>query len=106
LARSSPRSQTARCADVPWHRALHLYQEQHRMSESPRIHTRLELADRSGSRERKPPLVEAIPAARGRRGRPCRRPDALYGDRGYDHDKYRKQVREVGITPLIARQGE
>jgi transposase len=52
------------------------------------------------------PLIQAVPAVRGRRGRPRRRPDALYADRGYDHDKYRKQVRDVGITPLIARRGE
>jgi hypothetical protein len=42
----------------------------------------------------------------GRRGRPHRRPDTLYADRGYDHDKYRRQACEVGITPLIARRGE
>jgi transposase len=52
------------------------------------------------------PLIEAIPAVRGRRGRPRRRPDSIYADRGYDHDKYRKQVRAVGITPVIARRGE
>ncbi|MFF3466938.1 IS5 family transposase [Streptomyces sp. NPDC002619] len=51
------------------------------------------------------PLIEAIPPVRGRRGRPRRRPKALYADRGYDHDKYRKQVRAVGITPVIARRG-
>ncbi|MFJ3311054.1 IS5 family transposase [Streptomyces sp. NPDC086549] len=51
------------------------------------------------------PLIEAIPPVRGRRGRPRRRPEALYADRGYDHDKYRKQVRAVGITPVIARRG-
>jgi transposase len=34
------------------------------------------------------------------------RPDALCSDRGYDHDKYRKQVREAGIKPVIARRGE
>jgi transposase len=34
------------------------------------------------------------------------RPDALYADRGYDHDKYRRQVREAGIKPVIARRGE
>ncbi|MGW4203246.1 IS5 family transposase [Streptomyces sp. NPDC004726] len=51
------------------------------------------------------PLIEAVPPVRGRRGRPRRRPDRLYADRGYDHDKYRKQVRAVGITPVIARRG-
>ncbi|TLS41360.1 IS5 family transposase [Streptomyces montanus] len=50
-------------------------------------------------------LIEAVPPVRGRRGRPRRRPDRLYADRGYDHDKYRKQVRAVGITPVIARRG-
>ncbi|MEU1276129.1 IS5 family transposase [Streptomyces sp. NPDC005799] len=51
------------------------------------------------------PLIEAVPPVRGRRGRPRRRPDTLYADRGYDHDKYRKQVRTAGITPVIARRG-
>ncbi|MFF4911316.1 IS5 family transposase [Streptomyces sp. NPDC001260] len=51
------------------------------------------------------PLIEAVPPVRGRRGRPRRRPDRIYADRGYDHDKYRKQIRAVGITPVIARRG-
>ncbi len=41
-----------------------------------------------------------------RRAAGTQRPDALYADRGYDHDKYRKQVREAGIKPVIARRGE
>jgi transposase len=41
-----------------------------------------------------------------RRTAGTQRPDALYADRGYDHDKYRKQVREAGIKPVIARRGE
>jgi hypothetical protein len=52
------------------------------------------------------PLIHAIPSVRGRHGRPRRRPDTLYADRGYDHDKYRRQACEVGITSLIARRGE
>jgi transposase len=51
------------------------------------------------------PLIEAIPPVRGRRGRPLRRPKRVYGDRGYDHDKYRRLVRALGITPVIARRG-
>jgi transposase len=51
-------------------------------------------------------LIEAIPPVRGRRGRPRRRPDELYGDRGYDHDKYRKKVRAKGIHPHLARRGQ
>jgi transposase len=42
---------------------------------------------------------------RGRVGRPRRRPDQLYADRGYDHDTYRRQVRVKGIQPVIARRG-
>jgi transposase len=50
------------------------------------------------------PLIQAIPPVRGRRGRPRQRPDALYADRGYDRDKYRRQVRSKGVTPVIARR--
>jgi transposase len=51
-------------------------------------------------------LVDAIPLIRGPRGRPRRRPDALYGDRAYDADKaIRRPLRERGIEPMIARQG-
>ena len=51
------------------------------------------------------PLIDQIPPVRGKRGRPRFRPDAVYADRGYDHDKYRDLVRAKGITPLIARRG-
>jgi transposase len=45
-----------------------------------------------------------VPPVRGRRGRPRRRPDKLIADRGYDHDKYRRQLRQRGIKPVIARR--
>jgi hypothetical protein len=48
-------------------------------------------------------LIDAIPPVRGR---PRQRPDELYGDRAYDHDKYRKKVRAKGIRPRIARRGQ
>ena len=51
------------------------------------------------------PLVDAVPPIRGRRGRPRRRPRELLADRGYNHDKYRRQLRARGITPRIARRG-
>ncbi|MFF6984604.1 IS5 family transposase [Streptomyces sp. NPDC008343] len=51
------------------------------------------------------PLLDAIPPVRGRVGRPRRKPDSLFADRGYDHDIYRDQVRERGIVPAIARRG-
>lgn len=51
------------------------------------------------------PLLQAVPSVRGKRGRPRRRPDVVLGDRGYDHDKYRRLVRDLGVKPLIARRG-
>ena len=50
------------------------------------------------------PLIDAVPAVRGRVGRPRQRPERLTADRGYDHDKYRRQLRERGIRPEIARR--
>ena len=45
------------------------------------------------------PLIDKIPPVRGRRGRPRRRPERLYADRGYDYDNYRRELRAKGITP-------
>lgn len=50
------------------------------------------------------PLIDRIPPVRGVVGRPRRRPDQLVGDRGYDSDSYRKELRRRGIKPLIARR--
>lgn len=41
---------------------------------------------------------------RSKPGRPRRHPDAVLGDRGYDHDKYRRLVWGLGVKPLIARR--
>ena len=49
-------------------------------------------------------LLEAIPPVRGRPGRPKRRPQRVVADRGYDHELYRRQIRALGVTPLIARR--
>jgi transposase len=51
------------------------------------------------------PLLDAIPPVRGRVGRPRRKPDSLFADRGYDHDIYRDRVRDRGIVPAIACRG-
>jgi transposase len=51
------------------------------------------------------PLLDAVPAVRGRVGRPRQRPTQLVADRGYDHDKYRRLLWKRGIKPLIARRG-
>src|SRR5215218_6592339 len=49
-------------------------------------------------------LLELVPPVRGRVGRPRRRPERLLADRGYDHDKYRRLLRQRRIKPLIARR--
>jgi transposase len=53
------------------------------------------------------PLIEDLysrPVA-GKRGRPRQKPDRVLADRGYDFDKYRRLLRTLGITPVIARRG-
>jgi transposase len=50
------------------------------------------------------PLLDAVPAVRGAVGRPRHRPDSVIADRGSDHDKYRRLLRQRGIKPLIARR--
>ncbi len=50
------------------------------------------------------PLLERIPPVLGKVGRPRRRPDRITADRGYDHDKYRRELRRRRITPEIARR--
>ncbi len=52
------------------------------------------------------PLLDKIPAVAGVVGRPRHRPDALFADRGYDHDKYRRLLWRRGIRPVIARRGK
>ncbi|CAM5693105.1 IS5 family transposase OS=Streptomyces chartreusis OX=1969 GN=CP983_24875 PE=4 SV=1 [Streptomyces chartreusis] len=52
------------------------------------------------------PLLDKIPAVAGAVGRPRRRPDMLFADRGYDHDKYRRLLRQRGIRPAIAQRGQ
>ena len=51
------------------------------------------------------PLVDAVPAVRGKRGRPRRRPERLYADRAYDSRTCRKALRVRHISPVIARRG-
>jgi transposase len=50
------------------------------------------------------PLVDAVPAVRGKVGRPRRRPERVTADRGYDHDKHRRELRRRGIASEIARR--
>ncbi|RKF23662.1 hypothetical protein D7I43_30225 [Micromonospora globbae] len=46
------------------------------------------------------PLDDTVPRIKGIRGRPRQRPDRIYAHRGYDFDKYRRELR---TDPLQAR---
>jgi transposase len=50
------------------------------------------------------PLIEAIPPIRGKVGAPQFKPGEVMGDRGYDSDPHRKQLKEQGIKPRLARR--
>jgi transposase len=50
------------------------------------------------------PLVEAIPPLGGKPGRPCRKPGALQGDRGYDSQGHRRALKSRGIQPRLAKR--
>ena len=50
------------------------------------------------------PLVDGIGTIVGKPGRPRQRPDRVIADRGYDHDKYRRQLWARGVKPIIARR--
>lgn len=51
------------------------------------------------------PLVDGIPPVAGRPGRPRRRPEALLGDKGYDSNAHRDELRHRRILPIISRKG-
>ncbi|WP_346766462.1 transposase [Streptomyces sp. A1547] len=51
------------------------------------------------------PLLDGVPAVRGRRGRSRRKPRRLYADRGYDFHRYHRLLWKRGIKPVIARRG-
>ncbi|MFE4331398.1 hypothetical protein ACFRQM_18810 [Streptomyces sp. NPDC056831] len=49
--------------------------------------------------------VDGIPPVAGRPGRPCRRPEALLGDKGYDSNAHCDKLRHRRILLVISRQG-
>lgn len=51
------------------------------------------------------PLMDGIGPVAGKVGRPRKRSDRLLADRGYDYDKYRRELRKRGVKPIIARRG-
>lgn len=50
------------------------------------------------------PLVDAIPAVKGKRGRPRHKPELVQGDRGYDSQPHRDELRSRGIQSLLAER--
>ena len=51
------------------------------------------------------PLVDGVGPVTGKVGRPRQRADQVLADRGYDHDKCRRQLRARGVKPVTARRG-
>lgn len=51
------------------------------------------------------PLVLAIPALRGKTGRPRQRPEIVQGDRAYGSRAHRRWLRTLGITSRLACKG-
>lgn len=50
-------------------------------------------------------LVDSIGPVGGKPGRPQQRPEQLYGDRGYDSEPHREELRARGIDPKLAKRG-
>lgn len=50
------------------------------------------------------PLVDAIPPVAGKRGRPRRRPEKVQGDRAYDSQPHRNELRKRGVGSVLARR--
>ena len=50
------------------------------------------------------PLLDAVPPVNGKRGRPRMRPKVVQGDRGYDSQWHREELRRRGIKPLLAKR--
>jgi transposase len=49
------------------------------------------------------PLIDDVPPIRGRRGRPRRKPGAVYGDRAYGTPRNQDGLRDRGIEDHLAR---
>ena len=50
------------------------------------------------------PLLDAVQPVQGKKGRPRKRPQAVQGDRAYDSQPHRKELRRRGIKPVLARR--
>ena len=50
-------------------------------------------------------LIDSITPIKGKRGRPRKRPEKLYADKGYDYPRCRRFLQKRGIQVRIARRG-
>jgi transposase len=50
------------------------------------------------------PLIDQVPPIAGGVGRPRRRPDRLQGDRGYDDEHDRQELRRRHIEPILPKR--
>lgn len=51
------------------------------------------------------PLVDSIPAVKGKPGRPRKRPDRTLGDRAYHSAHHCQELKKRGIEPVLAERG-
>jgi hypothetical protein len=51
-------------------------------------------------------LVDGVPAVRGKRGRPRRRPKSVYGDRAYHSRKSRRELHSRRVKVRVAKPGD
>lgn len=49
-------------------------------------------------------LIDAIPPLQGQHGRPRHRPDCVAGDRGYDAEAIRRNLRARNVVPFLAKR--
>ena len=50
------------------------------------------------------PLLDAVQPVQGKRGHPRQRPAAVQGDRAYDSQPHRDELRRRGIQPVLAKR--
>ena len=50
------------------------------------------------------PLLDAVQPVQGKRGRPRKRPEVVQGDRAYDSQRHREELKRRGIKPLLAKR--
>jgi transposase len=50
------------------------------------------------------PLLDVLEPVKGKKGHPRQRPAAVQGDRAYDSQGHRSELRRRGIKPLLAKR--